>query len=84
MNTAAIASEIASRIPEMAKDSVINNANVIQGMLDEALATAKSERKKVTGQLKDDINEAMRNAWFDGKEGFPFTNLDGEESFPKP
>ena len=38
MNPTLIAAEIARRIPEMAKDSAINNENVIRAMIEEMAA----------------------------------------------
>ena len=41
MNIPALASDIAQRVPEMHRDSTINNANLIENLLNESMAKQK-------------------------------------------
>lgn len=45
MNTTLIAHTIAARIPEMARDSIENNATVIQKLLEDELFRSRAEKE---------------------------------------
>jgi hypothetical protein len=58
MSITTLASEIASRIPEFSMDSKINNANTIQGLLEEHFAVLKKGLIAVEELMDDSIGVA--------------------------
>jgi hypothetical protein len=61
MSIQSLASDLAARIPEMAHDNPINNANVIQGMLETEFASHHR-------QLIQDRKNLMETYRYDTKE----------------
>lgn len=55
MNTALLAAEIARRIPEMKRDSALNNAQVIQGLIEAELARPEQERPLIVVEFNDGL-----------------------------
>ena len=62
MNIPALASDIAQRVPEMHRDSTINNANLIENLLNESMAKQKYDYDALlaTIQLLKAQNELLK------------------------
>lgn len=62
MNIPLLAADIARRIPEMAKDSVVNNEAVIAKLLqDEEKRTKRADIAVIENALKHASNEVQRS-----------------------
>lgn len=62
MNIPIVAAEIARRIPEMAKDSPINNATVIENIIADQMAQTERQCVWKEGILDDDWKTACGGA----------------------
>ncbi len=62
MNISLLAADIARRIPEMAKDSVVNNEALITRLLtDEEKRTKRADIAVIENSLKHASNEVQRS-----------------------